>query len=274
MMDSGLNFSLLCRTNEPEVPLLVHVPHGSTEVPDGVRRGLQVNDQGLEAELLKMTDWFTDELSDHALALGGMMFVNRLSRLVIDPERFPNDEEEVMANRGMGAVYTKTSDGRPLRHEGPTAERQTLLARYFEPYARAMTEAVGRILQQHGRCLILDAHSFPSSPLPYELDQVSPRPEICIGTDAFHTPDSLTEAIEELCASSGVVTARNKPFAGTYVPLQFWRKDARVASLMIEIRRDLYMDERTGQKSGGFSRTHSLLDKLTELLRDFICKAV
>ena len=272
-MDSGWNFSVLCRTNEPEVPLLVHVPHCSTVIPDGVRRGLLLNDQELEIQLLKMTDWFTDELSDHALALGGMMFVNRLSRLVIDPERFPNDADEVMAKRGMGAVYTKTSDGRSLRHE-PSPERQTLLARYFEPYAQAMTEAVGRILQQHGRCLILDAHSFPSSPLPYEPDQVSPRPEICIGTDAFHSPEELIGLIESLCQSEGVRSARNCPFTGTYVPLKYWQTDGKVLSVMIEIRRDLYMDERTGEKSGGFSRTHSLLDKLTELSRDFICKAV
>ena len=269
-----MNFTLLCRTDEPKVPLLVHVPHCSTVIPDGVRRGLLLNDEELEIELLKMTDWFTDELSDHARDGGGMMFVNRLSRLVTDPERFPNDAEEVMSSRGMGAVYTKTSNGRPLRPEGPTAERQTLLTRYFEPYARAMTDAVGRILHQHGRCLILDAHSFSSSPLPHELDQVSLRPEICIGTDAFHSPEELIGRIESLCQSEGVRSARNCPFAGTYVPLKYWHTDKRVLSVMIEIRRDLYMDEGTGEKSGGFSRTHGLLDKLTELLRDFICKAV
>ncbi len=58
------------------------------------------------------------------------------------------------------------------------------------------------------------------------------------------------------------------------MPLKYWQTDGRVLSVMVEIRRDLYMDERTGEKSGGFSRAHGLLEKLTELSRDFICKVV
>jgi N-formylglutamate amidohydrolase len=44
----------------------------------------------------------------------------------------------------------------------------------------------------------------------------------------------------------------NKPYAGTLVPLKFYAKDKRVTSIMIEIRRDLYMDEQTGLKNENF----------------------
>lgn len=40
----------------------------------------------------------------------------------------------------------------------------------------------------------------------------------------------------------------NRPFAGALVPNAYYGQDQRVQSVMIEVRRDLYMDERTGDK--------------------------
>lgn len=40
-------------------------------------------------------------------------------------------------------------------------------------------------------------------------------------------------------------SSSNAPFAGTYVPLKHYHHDARVSSVMLEIRRDVYMDEAT-----------------------------
>ena len=44
---------------------------------------------------------------------------------------------------------------------------------------------------------IIDCHSYPKDPLPYELHQTSPRPQICLGTDSFHTPDALITATKD-----------------------------------------------------------------------------
>ena len=270
-MTSPRNYEVLYGSDDPIIPLLVHVPHSSIVVPPAVRQSLRLNDIDLERELLRMTDWYTDQLFNPVLELGGMLFVNRLSRFVVDPERFPNDAEAVMARhgRGMGAVYTKTSDGRALRHDGVGANRQELLSRYFDPYAEAMADQVSRMVDRIGHCLILDGHSFPSKPLPYELDQTSDRPHICLGTDSFHTSLKLVEAIEELCASERVTIARNRPFSGTYVPLRFFESDRRVAGIMIEIRRDLYMDETTGQPSDGFQSTQRLISRIMKLAASF-----
>lgn len=254
-----MNFEIItCDTASP-IPVVVHVPHSSTIIPPDVRQMLCLDDHALQRELLCLTDWFTDRIFDPVLELGGTLFVNRVSRLVVDPERFPDDSQEVMATKGMGAVYTHTADGRALRTLSVPEERTRLLETYFHPYANAFAELVSQMLDRHGRCVILDGHSFPSVPLPYERDQRIERPHICLGTDDFHTPESLVAAIRDLCAAQGFHVAQNRPFAGTYVPFRYWQVDPRVHSVMMEIRRDLYMDEQTGADTPGLSGIRELV---------------
>jgi len=246
------------------VGVLVHVPHGALAIPPTERSRLLVNDAELAQELLLMTDRYTPELVARSVELGGTVLVNRVSRLVVDPERFPDDADEPMAPVGMGAVYTRTHDGRPLR-SADADERTRLLAAYFEPYARAATDLAAGLLERFGRCLVIDAHSFPARPLRYELSQDPDRPAICIGTDEFHTPEALVQAIERICRERGASTERNFPFAGTYVPLPFWRREPRVTSVMIEVRRDTYMDEATGARSAAFEETQALVGEILEV---------
>jgi predicted N-formylglutamate amidohydrolase len=69
---------------------------------------------------------------------GATVFTNLFSRLVVDPERFP-DDREVMREVGMGAVYIRTSSLMPLRSPDSALEAG-LLRRYFFPYADAIRE--------------------------------------------------------------------------------------------------------------------------------------
>jgi predicted N-formylglutamate amidohydrolase len=224
---------------DPASPVVLHVPHASTEIPAWVRERLLLDDRALAAELGRMTDARTDVL---ALAAAGSvpvrpwLFVNRLSRLVVDPERFPDDREEMSAV-GMGAVYTRTSHGGPLRPDDP-AHATALIDAYFHPYAAALAAVVDGRLAATGRAVIVDVHSYPSEPLPYELHAGGPRPPICLGSDERHTPGWLRAAAEG--AFGGFERGWDSPFAGTYVPLAHYGVEPRVASLMVEIRRDVY----------------------------------
>ena len=92
-------------------PTLVHIPHSSTCVPEEYRDQICLDDAGLDTELLAMTDRFTDQLFGQASNYGATLFVNRISRLVMDPERFPGDQDEPMSAKGMGDIYTRTSVG-------------------------------------------------------------------------------------------------------------------------------------------------------------------
>lgn len=232
-------------------PIVAHIPHGSTHIPADVRTDILLDDTHLAAELVRMTDWHTQELFAWTGALGATRFVNDLSRLVVDPERFPDDADEPMARVGQGVVYTRTSGGRPLRADDPAA-RAALIDRHFVPYHTALETLVGAHLERFGQCLVIDCHSFGTAPLPSEPDQAPSRPDICIGTDAFHTPAALAQALVDCFASEGFAVDVNRPFAGALVPLRWYGTDTRVSAVMIEVRRGLYCDEATGVKLPGF----------------------
>jgi N-formylglutamate deformylase len=193
-----------------------------------------------------MTDRHTDRVFAWIRDLGGTLFVNRVSRLVVDPERFPDDAAEPMAAVGQGVVYTRTSGGEALRAVD-AAERARLLDRWYAPYHAALSGLVEGTLETFGRCLVLDAHSFASVPLPSEPDRDPDRPDVCLGTDPFHTPPALVAALRDGLVAEGVRVAVDRPFSGSLVPLRWYRSDARVASVMLEVRRGTYMDEATGE---------------------------
>ncbi|ARU43069.1 MAG: N-formylglutamate amidohydrolase [Armatimonadota bacterium] len=250
-------------------PILLHIPHASLFIPENVRPTFLVDQTELERELLVMTDRHTDELfqleSAERLVFG-------VSRLVVDPERFEDDADEPMAKRGMGAVYTRTSSGSPLKSE---AGREHLISEYYRPHHEELNDWARNALSEHGRCLLIDCHSYPSQPLPCDQDQTPERPMFCVGTDSFHTPPTLAASVvtelEKLAEtftpsplstfSGGVLVDR--PYSGTMVPSQFYGLDPRVQSIMIEFNRSLYMDEETGEKLLSF---HSMRGSLAEVL--------
>jgi N-formylglutamate amidohydrolase len=252
-------FKLVRPQNIP-APLIAHVPHASTVVPAREREQIVLDDASLQRELVRLTDWHADQLFSWVLELGGLMFVNTFSRLVVDTERFANDEDEPMAAVGQGVVYTKTTDGDLLARISP-GERARRIREYYEPYHEALTAVVASTLERFGTAVILDCHSFPSVPLPSEPDQSPGRPDICIGTDPLHTPAALAQALESAFRAEGLTVARDRPFAGTLVPLAFLGVESGVRSVMIEVRRGLYCDESTGERSAAFDATRGAVER-------------
>ena len=236
--------------------MILHIPHSSTHIPTEVRSTLVLDDAEIETEILAMTDAFTEEL--FAL-FGTVRVVYPVSRLVVDPERFCNDADEPMAKVGMGAVYMRTSGGNSLRNTLTPAQREQLLAMYYRPHHQNLEEAVEQELKHLGNAMLLDCHSFPSKPLPCDKNQGPNRPDFCIGTDECHTPPILVEQICDVVRDAGHTIGVNEPYSGTLVPMRFYRKDHRVWSVMIEVRRDLYMNESKGAKAFRFGRTQSLV---------------
>lgn len=246
----------------PKQSVLIHIPHCSLNIPDHYRDQMLLSEVEIQAEMLLMTDRYVDELFDFQ---GVMIHQNNVSRLVMDPERFRSDANEPMALQGMGAIYTKTSQGRTYRALS-TGEKENLLVSLYDPYHLDFTDKVESILRRTDRCLIIDAHSFPAKPLSYEIHQAPDRPDICLGFDAYHMNQQMIDVAKEYFQSYRLSVALNFPFSGSIVPMRFYHQDRLVQSLMIEINRALYMDEKTGLKLQRFDEIRKIIHGFFELL--------
>lgn len=239
---------------------VLHIPHSSTFIPERFA-GTFIRGK-LAHEIDVMTDWFCDELFE----CGRDSVIFPVSRLVCDVERFADDEQEIMAKIGMGVTYRTASDLTPLREVGER-ERKEILSQYYDRHHRAFTDLVEEKLKDFGNCLIVDCHSFYPAALPYELCQEEDRPDFCIGTSEFHTPQRITDALRLHLEEAGYSVRIDSPFAGTIVPMKFYGKDRRVVSVMIEVNRKLYL-EKPGIRNGRFAEIKRVLAECVALAEE------
>jgi N-formylglutamate amidohydrolase len=242
--------------------MILHIPHSSRNIPEALRGQFVLDDHALEQELARVTDAFTDELF---ICPDACRVVFEVSRLVVDVERFPHDRDEPMSRVGQGMIYTKTCLGEPLRRELSPEERRFLKSEYYVRHHELLRRAVLEELLARGKALIVDCHSYPGQPLPCDVSQDENRLDFCIGTDTFHTPPALLQAVQSAIRGKGYSVGINSPYSGTLVPSAYYRKNPNVRSVMIEVNRKLYMDEEAGTKSSGFE---SVKDRIQAFLKE------
>ena len=224
----------------------------------------KLTEEELIVEKIKMTDSYTEELFSGALEYGDEQVIFPVSRLLVDVERFAEDAKEPMSEIGMGMLYYSCHDLTPLRSSNFFGNE--LKEIYYDRHHIKLTDLVDDQLSNHGKALIIDCHSFPTKPWPYERNKTGNRPEICLGTDPFHTSTEIEVSLTNAFQKQGFEVDIDTPFSGSIVPMKFYEKDERVKSIMIEIRRDLYMDEKTGARNLSFNETKH---KIQWAIKDF-----
>jgi len=242
------------------LPLVLHIPHAGTRIPRETRAAFH-SLSNVIAERNRLTDWYTDELFDLP---GAAHCATPISRLVVDLERFAEDHQEPRAAVGQGVIYTRASTGERLRSTPDAKERARLLDSWYRPWHLKLELDVLSQLQTHGLALLIDAHSFPSQPLPNEDDHGRPRPDICFGTGP-NTPDWLLDCALAWCRGHDLSTAVDFPYTGCLVPARY-HGNLRVPAMMIEVNRSLYLQqaspEQRPRRSAQFWRTRALLTRL------------
>ena len=241
--------------------IILHIPHSSTHIP--FHDGYVVEEAVLQSEMLKLTDWYTDDLF---FSTEDKMVMAPFSRIFCDVERFADDAQEPMAQLGMGMLYEKTDEGHPLRNVTPEL-RQRIQTEYYNTHHQALLRATEHELQTNDRALLLDCHSFSDIPFLRDTHQRTPRPDFCIGTDYFHTPQKLIDASIDFFKTAGYTVGHNKPYDGTIVPMDYYKKDNRVQSIMLEINRKLYLRPESNEKSEQYDLIKVLVKEYLRMVK-------
>tara|TARA_Y100000385_G_scaffold25800_1_gene24591 strand:+ start:392 stop:1135 length:744 start_codon:yes stop_codon:yes gene_type:complete len=240
--------------------LILHIPHSSNKIP--LKEGYILKEKVLENEVLKLTDWHTEDLYS---AKNCESIIFEFSRIFCDPERFSDDSREPMAKVGMGALYEKTDDGEIMRVISKELRSKILNEYYFEHHSK-LNDAVKEQLKLNNRALILDCHSFPDIPMKRSQHKIVPRPDFNIGTDKFHTPKRLIDISTDFFKQKKFTLGIDYPFSGSIVPMEYYKKDKKVESIMLEINRKLYLKEGTNEKSKNYKETKKVVQEYIALV--------
>lgn len=227
---------------------VLHIPHSSTVIPN--EKGFILDK--LEENINQLTDWATDNIFD-------VDFIEKIitpfSRLFCDVERF-DDDLEPMVNVGRGFFYTNGYDGSELR-KLDLELKNLVYAEYYLNHHKIFYNKVKERLDRNNFCHIIDCHSFNDNPIVPFFEKPK-SPDICIGTDEFHTPEYLLNYTFNYFTNLGYSVEINDPYYGCIIPKQYYLKNDNVKGIMIEINKRIYMDENVVNN-----------DKVTEL-RDVI----
>lgn len=207
--------------------IVLNIPHSSPIFPFGQKCW----EDGIDAEIQRWTDWYTDWLfqsSDARIISISYPF----SRFFCDVERLEDDPLETI---GQGIVY-KQFNG--LRRSLSDDDINWLKRSYNEHQYR-----LGRMITD-SRTLILDCHSFPA-----DLSNI----EVCIGyNDDWSRPsDETIDDIKKAFMDEGYIVGINHPYSNSITLLS----RCTYKSLMIELNKSVYLD---GQSSLALTRAEHI----------------
>ena len=210
--------------NELRLEFCIHVPHASTTIPQELRGDFSITHDELDLEARVSADLYSDLLAKEAWPDANIVSAH-VSRIVVDVERYRDDEMEEMSKVGRGVIYKCDHTGREMRNVITHEKREKLLNDFYYPHwERLRAAAKDNIL--------IDLHTYPLKPWVIELHSSGERPEIDLGFSKDLTPMRWVDNLTTHFKNMGYSVGHNTPYFGVI-------NAGATASIMIEIRRDV-----------------------------------
>jgi N-formylglutamate deformylase len=263
------------------IPLVCDSPHSGICYPA---------DFGAAApqELLrKGEDTHVDALWGAAPRVGATLLAANFPRVYIDPNRMLDDlDPELLASPwpqplnpgpktllGYGLVWRNIEKGVPVYDRKLSVEEvKGRIDTYYKPYHAALAKSIEAAFGKFGRVWHLNLHSMPNNA--YErlgIDSPHPLADFVLGDrDGTTCEPAFVALVESELKALGYTVRRNDPYKGVQLIAQIGKPALRRNSLQIEMRRPLYMDEKTREPNAGFKDLQRGLTTVLENIAAYI----
>lgn len=249
---------------EPALPLICDSPHCGSVYPA---------DFGTHQPLVRLRraeDSHVAKLWSAAPAFGAALLAARFPRSYCDVNREADDLDPALLDGpwpmplhpgeksalGYGLLWRQLAPGQPL-YDRPLAVAAVLrrIERCWKPYRARLLELVDAARARHGLVWHLNLHSMPQ--------ESRPPADVVLGDrDGASCAPAVTALVEQAFRSAGLSVARNEPYKGAALVALVGRPAEQRHSLQIELRRGLYMDERTRTPHDGFAPLQQALGQV------------
>ena len=268
-----MSFVELTHPQATPSPVLVEVPHSGLQVPPEIESEIDTT----PLAVLRDSDIYVDQLYQRAPEHGATMLVSRVSRYVVDLNRGPEEVDSAAVPRhprarhipARGVVWRARTDGTPLLRAPLTIEQFTRrLALFYEPYHQTLRDVAARMREEHGRVVILAAHSMPSAGRRMLGGGEIRRADVVPGTRGRSTADGrIIDLIDSHFRQAGLSVKHDDPYRGGWTTSSYGAPKRGQHAVQIELNRALYVDERSSEiKKNDFAQLQTVLDQLVSKL--------
>lgn len=270
---------------EKPLPLIFDSPHSGHEYPNDF-------DYACDFSALEQAeDKYVDDLFSGVPDAGGALLLAHFPRSYIDPNRAACDVDTDLldeswtgehnptarSNAGIGLIRRLVKPGVPVYNRSLSAEEiQRRIDRCHRPYHIALHDLIEDAHYNYGQAWHINCHSMPATsayprqPVGLIGRKASPV-DFCLGDRDGTTCDKdFTHALRDFLRGIGYTVSINDPFKGVELVSRYSDPARGRHSLQLEINKALYMNEETGEKSGGYTNLKADIDKMISFCVEYV----
>ena len=262
------------------IPLVLDSPHSGEWYPDDF-------DHAPPRALVRQAeDTHVARLWRAAPTLGATLIEARFPRAYIDANRSLADiDPDLLADpwpeplspsrktqQGIGLVWRVARGGVPMySRKLASSEVRERIDRYWRPYHAALATILDARHGEFGGVWHLNCHSMPAVGDALSDDPGHERADFVLGDrDGTTCEPEFTQCIAASAREMGYSVALNDPYKGVELVRKHGRPAENRHSLQIELKRTLYMDERTLEPNAGYARLERDLARLLATLANYL----